>query len=854
MAALIDRRAFADHHALVLLGRGQLPSIDETRRRIFIAERRTDVGRPDHFYKGYLEERLGRAKHVGEIPMLVLTRLAERFLERRDGRVVVRVDRFVEWHELLPYISPLAVIVAFLIREGSGPRIVEDPRPFLAREIGETALIGPSDHALDDLVERKGLFELHMHLNGSTELDVLWPYACRDPDAFYKELADAWYENREPTAELYEQMEPGLTPLALYRRLRAVRRVRRQIAAEIACRIGASRQDPPIAWGIQGLLRAMEVDRSDLAWRAPLGASLRTHPGRVIHPGGPPHASIIEEAAFLYSCLLALVQAPDSVVGTGLYYNLLVLNQIGRIVVQQADETGFDQFQKYTFVGVRSGIERRYDMRFRQLNGRAPFDTLSHLEGRFAPKGTVAETRGLISTIVGDYLAFRGCKRREPDLSGPPPPCLLGLPCPEVGPRIGRRLPEGCRGHGRPGTELSLVAHFIKKPPKAALDRARGCRDSELRLSLLMQARALRRLLQGNQIACALVRGVDAASNELHAPPEPFAPAFRLARAAGIPRATFHVGEDFRHLVSGIRAVAEALTFLDLRSGDRIGHATALGITPNLWAARTAERTYLTVIDALDDAVFVHRRLAERGGYEREVLKLGDRIATLSGMLYGEPRSPALLHRAWELRRLDALEMRAAERAVSRSGRPLTAAAIADEAKRLATTTLDRQRASELALIAEEVAAAGCAYTIYAMRQRLGREAWQAKVEVEAELVSAEALVVLQDSVLGDVNRRGVAIEALPTSNTRISFYKTIREHHLFRWLGLEGPPLANRPTIVIGSDDPGIFATNLRNEYAAIAAVLRDSFAMSAPEAVRRIETLGDSARVFRFRPEDRT
>lgn len=40
--------------------------------------------------------------------MLVLTRLAERFLERRDGRVVVRVDRFVEWHELLPYISPLA--------------------------------------------------------------------------------------------------------------------------------------------------------------------------------------------------------------------------------------------------------------------------------------------------------------------------------------------------------------------------------------------------------------------------------------------------------------------------------------------------------------------------------------------------------------------------------------------------------------------------------------------------------------------------------------------------------------------------------------------------------------------------
>ena len=852
MAALIDRRAFADHHALVLFGRGVVPSIDDTRRRIFIAERRTDVGRPDHFYKGYLDDRLGGARHVCEIPMLVLARVAGRFLERRDGRVAVRIDRFVEWHELLPYLSPLAVIVAFLVREGTGPRLTEDPRAFLAREIGETALIGPADHALDDLVARKGLFELHMHLNGSTELDVLWPHACQEPDAFHRELTEAWNENREPAAELYEQMEPGLNPSGLYRRLRAVRRVRRQVAAEIACRLGALRPGPPFVWGIQGLLRAMDDDRSDRAWRAPMGASLRTHPGRIIHSGGPTQALIVEEAAFLYDCLLVLSQGPDPVVGTGLYHNLLTLNQVGRIVVQQADEAGFDQFQKYTFVGVRSRIERRYEQRFRQLNGRTPFDTLAHLEGRFAPKGTVAETRALIATIVSDYLAFRGCGHMRPDLTGPPPPCLLGRPCPGSDLRL-RGTRAGCGGRGRPGTELSLVAHFIKKPPKPILDRARGCRDSELRLSLVMQARALGLLLQGSQIARALVRGVDAASNELHAPPEPFAPAFRLARAAGIPRATFHVGEDFRHLISGIRAVAEALAFLDLRSGDRVGHATALGIAPDLWAARSAERTYLTRSEALDDAVFAHRRLSECGGHEREVLKLGDRIAALSGMLYGVPRSPATLHRAWELRRLDALETRAVERAVSRAGSPLNASQVAKQARRLATITLDRRRATEFALIAEEVAEAGAAYEIYALRQRLGHEAWQAKVEVEGGLVSTEALVILQDSVLADVNRRGVAIEALPTSNTRISFYETIGEHHIFRWLGLKGPALANRPTIVIGSDDPGIFATNLRNEYGAVAAALRDSFGMSAPEAARRIETLWDSARVFRFQPTDR-
>ena len=88
----------------------------------------------------------------------------------------------------------------------------------------------------------------------------------------------------------------------------------------------------------------------------------------------------------------------------------------------------------------------------------------------------------------------------------------------------------------------------------------------------------MRTLLEENATVWAVLRGVDGASNELHAPPEPFAPSFRLVRRAGIPRATFHVGEDFLHLLTGIRAVAEALTFLDLRSGDRVGHATALAL------------------------------------------------------------------------------------------------------------------------------------------------------------------------------------------------------------------------------------------------------------------------------------
>lgn len=48
---------------------------------------------------------------------------------------------------------------------------------------------------------------------------------------------------------------------------------------------------------------------------------------------------------------------------------------------------------------------------------------------------------------------------------------------------------------------------------------------------------------------------------------------------------TFHFsgGEDFSHLVSGLRTIVEAVIFLDLWPGDRLGHCTAIGISPDLW-------------------------------------------------------------------------------------------------------------------------------------------------------------------------------------------------------------------------------------------------------------------------------
>ncbi|MBB3938258.1 hypothetical protein [Aureimonas phyllosphaerae] len=842
MAALIYRRAFSDSYGLTLLGSGEVPSISETRRRIFLAERRTDIGRPDHFYKGYLQHRLGDARDVSELPWIVLRSLAGRYLERRDGLVAVRYELFGEWHELLPFLSPLAVIIAFLVEEDRGPGPGVDPRPFLASEIGDTALIGAVDPGLEDIVRRKGLNELHMHLNGSTELDVLWPDACAAPVAVYAELKDAERKSPEPTAELYEQLEPGLTPYGIYRRLRAARRVRRHLVMELASDLEVGRADGRPATGLAALSEAAEFGRSDMDWPYPRWPALSLHPARVLFRGRA-YRPIVEEAGFLYACLSALKRDPGHrAIGTGLYFNLLVLTQLARLAVQQVDESGFDQFQKYTLLGTRERIERRYGDRFRQLNVREPFQTLSHLEGRFAPKASAAGTCALITDIVKGYLEFRRCPHAKEArrLEGPPPPCLTGHSCGG----------EGCGGIGRPEAELFLVAHFIKRLPSARNDYARRFRDSDLRATLDEQARILCALVKGNATVRALLQGVDGASNELHAPPEPFAPAFRLVRRAGIPRATFHVGEDFRHLLSGIRAVAEALAFLDLQSGDRIGHATALGIDPALWLDRTAPRAVLSRLEALDNAVFAHRALAAIGGFAGDLLRLESLIAVHSDALYDAERSPDLLHRAWELRRLDPLAVRAVERSLQEGGRPATATTVAEEARFMASTTIDETRAAELRLVADTVARSGSAYELFSQRHALDPARAMDPVDIDAAVISLEAFAALQDHVLGLVNNRGVALETLPTSNLRISFYDEMAEHHLYRWLGLVGPVIVNRPTICVGSDDPGIFATNLRNEYAVIGSVLRHRFKLTSAEATRTLEKLNDNGRVHRFVP----
>lgn len=87
---------------------------------------------------------------------------------------------------------------------------------------------------------------------------------------------------------------------------------------------------------------------------------------------------------------------------------------------------------------------------------------------------------------------------------------------------------------------------------------------------------------------------------------------------------TYHVGEDFLGIADGLRAIHEAIRFLKLVKGDRLGHAIVLGIEPISYY-RLKRNIFLTKQDYLDNVVWLLYRSAELNveisRSDREMLK-----------------------------------------------------------------------------------------------------------------------------------------------------------------------------------------------------------------------------------------
>jgi hypothetical protein len=677
-------------------------------------------------------------------------------------------------------------------------------------------LLRPADALVADYVRREGLHETHLHLNGSTQAEICWLRAIRAPQAETRDFVKAWtrIKHADGIRDLVGQTNPGLTPQVFYQHLRTASRLRAWLIGAANERIESAAQLPSSCESLCS--KAPDEWSVGLSVRAP---SWRHEP------------NVEDELTWMAALVSRLQQRPSVQLSRMFHAYLLLLNEYYRLLVQSEAQYGFDQFQKFTQTELREPAERDYRARFQSMHGAlATISTVGYLEGRFSPKTDPRKACRLYQNILGGYLSYLRDATAPRRPGGNTPRALSGL------------LTELDRFFERPAFphrnvhRLTLVAHFIKQDwSPEGKGKAGPYRHYPLDLQLRRSTNVMLSVLERWPRLKTWVRGIDAAANELHAPPDVFAPVFRVCRRAGLTRRTYHAGEDFRHLLSGIAAMWEAVELLDLRDGDRIGHGTAMGISPSLWLDRMPVTLTVTRGEWLLGVLAAWQLLRDVPDMQACAFRLQRELEEVAHQLFGQSLAALDLERAMALRGLSRLDLMRNLVGQDESRHEPLSDPWREELNLVDSMCKDQPQAVKLLWTwLSDTNVQKCADELIAK---------------EANFLDAPSYVRLQQALMWQVTKRGVLIETLPSSNVRISQYQHICEHHSLRWMRVPGHLIEGDPEIMVclGSDDPGIFAANLETEFYLLYATLREA-GLSDSDALGRLSLLNERGRVYRF------
>ena len=332
--------------------------------------------------------------------------------------------------------------------------------------------------------------------------------------------------------------------------------------------------------------------------------------------------------------------------------------------------------------------------------------------------------------------------------------------------------------------------------------------------------------LRAHPETTALIRGLDVCSDELGVPNWVLLPLIRKIRSVaeeearrvwrpasvGPPRmfTTAHVGEDFIHLLTGLRNVDLAVRYFPLLEGDRIGHGMALGVAATDWCARTG-RLMMPLEERLIDLVWAWSYLARPGVTIPAAHRIEREIHALATALFADsmdgvtPSADELARLIGDLHNPNALSL---------VGYPYLHRRFPKGFRRLVLLHT---------------------YLTSAAIFRAGRTSVSVDAAGDADLVEH-----LQRRIRLELGQRGIAVEINPSSNLMIGDLGGLTQHPFWHLNPPQPRDDAPPVPVCIGSDDPAIFATSTREEYqlvddAVVAAGLPIDQAREWLDRIRR-------------------
>ena len=377
---------------------------------------------------------------------------------------------------------------------------------------------------------------------------------------------------------------------------------------------------------------------------------------------------------------------------------------------------------------------------------------------------------------------------------------------------------------------VGIIFHFLKRD---YVDNriADSCwlRDTCYTNNMLVQqermvicAKAIEELRSTIPLLAEYIVGIDAASEENKAEPWIFAPVFAAARNRQVTKPflqtdfpqyreiqnigfTYHVGEEFRHVLSGLRHVDEVIDFFHYHAGDRIGHAIALGTDIEKWVSKN-EVVVLPIMEYLEDLLWlwgliVHNEVS----YEVSLDIIESRILDLAKEVYGEivGITPDMLYDAY----IDKFR-RHTKKYFEKMEQLITSEPSSDNHH--FCKYYDKEHPYGFTWTKDKLV---CTLFCPLFYQR-----FQEPIMVHVNKTLIDLLRAVQAYVVGKVEQMAIYVEVNPTSNLAIGGTDGLYDSHIFRLNSKNLPESDNHEVLVtINSDDPTVFNTTSENELAYV-------------------------------------
>lgn len=514
------------------------------------------------------------------------------------------------------------------------------------------------------------------------------------------------------------------------------------------------------------------------------------------------------------------------------YVYLLIKNKFREELIQVNKKVGFGNFQTYQnrkeyFITENTIYESAFITM--AINDSLAFQKISSFESRIAPKNNANELNNTILKIQNQIRL----SSIAPSFNNLSIESFLKL-------KNHNEKLDNCK--------IFHTLHFIKEKDKKTTDEKNDVfnlinpRHTDLRKKVQKQSKAIVELREGYSNSSDLIRGIDAASSEFDARPEVFAQAFRYLKDHKLKGfynnlketikenklyATFHAGEDFYDLVDGLRTIDEAINYLNLRRGDRLGHALALGINTKEYYDFKGRKLMLPKEILLDNIVWLLAKIRKFGISicRPEVNRLEKFYDSLfreiyqdnfDGSMKNEYYPHTLFFDSWKLRGDDPLLYLNNYDSKDVELIPNVTYWERCRINYFYPKNSNIRQSKMIKFLYHE-------YHFNPKVKRAGRKIKQFIItEDYISLVSA-----VQKYYKESIKQLNIGIECNPTSNYLIGTFDKYAKHPILSFynLGLEIEPqkIKDCPQLFvsINTDDQGIFGTSLENEYALMAIAL---------------------------------